>query len=106
MGKVQGADDLPPSHTESEQLSIEYTMEGDPPDRTLIITVRALDPALRGGRVRVEVRSKRSGKVHDETIDLQYDEGEKGYLRIREELLGIPEMGDLKIEAHPTTDAM
>jgi hypothetical protein len=91
---------------QSGQLSIVYAIEGEVPgQRTLKITVRSLEPSLRGGKVRVEIRSKRSPKIgHSKDIDLVYEEGEVGEWEIREEILGITDAGDLKIEAQPLAD--
>ena len=88
------------SSKQSEQLSIDYAIEGAiPGQRTLKIVVEALDHSLRGGTVRVEIRSPRGRQSQD--VELVSKDGLRGEWEIREELLGSGAPGDLKIEARP-----
>jgi hypothetical protein len=99
QGQPEGAPHLE-SSKKSERLSIDYTIVGSiPGQRTLKIVVEALDHSLRGGTVRVEIRSPRGRQSQD--VELVSNDGLRGEWEIREELLGTGEPEDLKIEARP-----
>lgn len=88
---------LPPP-AKSDRILVEAKLV---PVQTLRIEIRALDPSLKGSKVRVEIRSKKYGVLFSEEVSLKFGDGMLGFSDPPPEALRVPVGEHLSVAVRP-----